>query len=113
SCDRLRFHRLVPFTMTEPPDGSSSPPKMLRSVVLPDPEGPTIAVNSPRSICNVIPLSALTGTLSELYTLVRSRISITDMMFVFDANVGEWPRLDSAAMLSRQVTRQLPMSQWR
>jgi len=39
--------RTVPSTFTEPESGSRNPAMMFISVVLPHPEGPTIATNSP------------------------------------------------------------------
>jgi hypothetical protein len=46
---------------TAPLLGRSSVPIRCSSVVLPDPEGPTIATSSPSVTANVTPASATTG----------------------------------------------------
>jgi hypothetical protein len=45
----------------EPLVGRSSVPITCKSVVLPDPEGPTIATSSPRVTVRLTPRSAATG----------------------------------------------------
>ena len=47
-------------TRTRPPSGWSSPPTMLSSVVLPDPDRPRRATSSPRVTVNDTPRSART-----------------------------------------------------
>ena len=51
----------LPASSTFPSVGLSNPEMMLRKVVLPDPDGPTSAVNSPDLIVKSIPLRALIG----------------------------------------------------
>ena len=50
----------VPAISTVPFVGESNPPITLSRVVFPEPEGPTIAVNSPSSIFRVTPFKAFT-----------------------------------------------------
>ena len=47
NCSELRSVTSIPFTVTLPFVGVSNPPMMFNKVVLPEPEGPTTAVNSP------------------------------------------------------------------
>ena len=49
-----------PLTSTEPPSMSSSPERQLSSVVLPEPDGPMTARNSPRSTTRSMPRKAST-----------------------------------------------------
>ena len=56
---------LVPAISTLPAVMSSKPPIMLNRVVFPEPEGPTIAVNSPSLIDKSTCLTA--STLSVLF----------------------------------------------
>ena len=49
-----------PPTETVPDVASSSPAKMRSAVVLPQPDGPSSATNSPGSMCRVSPSSART-----------------------------------------------------
>jgi hypothetical protein len=53
-----------PPTTTRPVVAGRSPAMILRSVDLPQPDGPTSARNSPWSTVNEIPLSASTGPLA-------------------------------------------------
>src|SRR5580692_9087128 len=46
-----------PATSTFPELGRSSPPSICSSVVLPEPEAPTIARRSPEAICRLAPAS--------------------------------------------------------
>ena len=62
SLDDFNLPREVPSTDISPDVGASSPPSRLSNVVLPEPEGPTIAANSPSSKLRSIPLTALTST---------------------------------------------------
>src|SRR5256885_568172 len=58
-----------PSNSTLPPSGSSSAPRICISVLLPEPERPSMAINSPRRIDKSTPLS--TSTL--LSCLLRRR----------------------------------------
>src|SRR5262245_1905899 len=57
-----------------PSVGVSSPPIRLRSVVLPDPEGPISATKSPSGMSRSMPCNASTRSRPRRYTLVRRRI---------------------------------------
>src|SRR5580700_567401 len=46
-----------PATSTRPELGLSSPPRICNSVVLPEPEAPTMATRSPAAICKLAPAS--------------------------------------------------------
>src|SRR5438045_6676058 len=48
----------MPSTTTRPAVSVSSPPRILISVVLPEPEGPIRATHSPAAILNETPFSA-------------------------------------------------------
>ena len=64
SPDSLRSDRRdtsIPSIATVPEVGRSSVPMRLSRVDLPDPEGPTMATNSPRSIERLTPAHAATG----------------------------------------------------
>ena len=52
--------RSLPSTDTVPEVASSSPARMRSAVVLPQPDGPSSATNSPGSMRRVSPSSALT-----------------------------------------------------
>ena len=52
---------------------------MLSNVVLPDPEGPVITTNSPRSTRRFTPLSTCTGPAGVAYDLPMSRNCSTGM----------------------------------
>jgi hypothetical protein len=49
--------------------GESSPPSKFSKVVFPEPEGPTMAANSPSSNDRSMPLTACTFTSESLYIL--------------------------------------------
>src|SRR6185503_11407581 len=68
-----------PPTLTVPADGNSSPAAILRHVVLPQPDGPTIATNSRSRTSNVTASSAGNMRPSRSKTrLTRSnRMSLT------------------------------------
>ena len=51
----------TPSISTVPELGRSRVPMRLRSVDLPEPEGPTMATNSPSSISRLTPAQAATG----------------------------------------------------
>src|SRR5215212_11726317 len=75
-----RAQMSVPSTNTWPELGVSTPPRMCNSVDLPDPEGPTMATNSPFSTPKLtlsralICVSPFPYTFERLFTL---RISTT------------------------------------
>src|SRR6266404_1780176 len=60
--DSERLSIGAPWTRTSPAVGASSPPNRCKSVLLPDPDAPTIATRSPGSIARSMPSS--TGTSS-------------------------------------------------
>src|SRR5947209_5612374 len=62
----------TPSMRTSPEVRSSRPEKQFRRVVLPHPDGPMIAIISPRGITRFTPRSAWTLTAPELYTLWAS-----------------------------------------
>src|SRR5438309_11689983 len=64
-----------PKTLDSPWEGFSSPAIMLRPVVLPDPDGPTIAATSPSLTFRVIDERALMGFPFTMYSLETSRKS--------------------------------------
>jgi len=57
--------------ITFPLVGLSKPPIQFNKVVLPDPEGPTTAVNSPSDIFRSTLLTALTSNPPWLYILLN------------------------------------------
>ena len=61
SCFSLRDVRSTSPMKTEPPVGVSSPATQCSRVDLPEPDGPMIAVNSPRANSIVTPRSASTA----------------------------------------------------
>src|SRR5579864_7932219 len=63
--------------MTSPESNASRPERQCNSVVLPHPEGPTMATTSPRSIDRLTPRRAGTWTLPSTKVLRRLRASIT------------------------------------
>ena len=64
-----------PSSTMEPDVGESMPPSMLRSVVLPAPEGPTMTTSSPRSMAKSMPSTAATCTSPIWYTFRTSQNS--------------------------------------
>src|SRR5699024_8969182 len=75
--------RRVP-TSTAPSEGSSRPATRESSVLLPQPEAPTIARNSPVPTATLIPSMAVTAPLPPPKTLVTSVISMASVL------VGVW-----------------------
>src|SRR5262245_44619405 len=61
-------------TTMMPSVGVSSPPIKLRSVVLPDPDGPISATKSPSGMSRSMPCNASIRSRPRRYTLVRPRI---------------------------------------
>src|SRR5712692_4812010 len=66
----------APSIRTSPADGRSRPPIRLRSVDLPDPEGPTIDTSSPLGIERVTSARAVTWRLPSNRLVMRSRAII-------------------------------------
>src|SRR5438445_7205248 len=64
-----------PRTLASPREGFSSPAIMLRTVVLPAPDDPTIAATSPSLTFRVIDERALSGFPFTVYSLETSRKS--------------------------------------
>src|SRR5437762_4638987 len=73
SASSSSFAKSSPSTRTIPPVGRSRPATTLRSVDLPEPDGPITATNSPGRIPSVTPASAATVAWPDAY--VRSRPS--------------------------------------
>src|SRR5260370_6157736 len=69
--DRSRLSTGRPFSSYRPSDGESSKPRIARSVDFPQPEGPAIETNSPRSMSRWIPARAWVSTSWVLKTLLR------------------------------------------
>ena len=65
----------VPSIITRPEVGASNPASKCSNVVLPDPDGPTIAVNLPFSNRAVIPATATVSATPEPYVLRTSSAS--------------------------------------
>ena len=63
--------------MILPESGKSRAPKQFIKVVFPEPDGPTIAINSPFLTVRFTLLSAVTMELPTVYVLVRSFTSRT------------------------------------
>src|SRR5690348_1281371 len=74
----LEFGRArgAPSIITEPESGAMNPAIMLSRVVLPQPEGPTIATNSPSRTVRLTFSTTRRGPLSEAKDFFRSRTSI-------------------------------------
>src|SRR5438874_9451881 len=73
---RLGPRDAVPSIVTRPSSGRSKPATMLRSVVLPHPEGPTSATNSPSPTARSIPRSTGSGPWSVAYVLLTFSTAI-------------------------------------
>src|SRR6516225_4707636 len=82
-----------PPSRTVPDVGRSSVPRMLRSVLLPLPDGPTIATDSPDQIARLTPRSACTGDVDP-YCFTTLRSSTTGDSVV-PALIAPAPRLSS------------------
>src|ERR1044071_8954783 len=79
--------RICPEVITFPVEGCSKLENRLSSVVLPHPEGPTMATNSPRSISSVRSRSTSTAP-NDLQT--RSRLSGLSFISPLNAwNLGQ------------------------
>src|SRR5262249_25686970 len=61
-----------PSMSTSPASGASNPARMLNKVVLPQPEGPTMAMNSPAAMVRSMPSSTETVPSSVRYAFHRS-----------------------------------------
>src|SRR3990172_1938184 len=62
-----------PITVTSPPLAASRPPSRCSSVLLPEPEAPTIATHSPPATVRSTPSSTGTSTFPCKYVLRRPR----------------------------------------
>src|SRR5579864_7931427 len=78
--DRSRFATGRPFNSYRPSDGESSKPRIASSVDFPQPEGPAIETNSPRSMSRWTPARACVSTSSVLKTLLRFSRWMSDGM---------------------------------
>src|ERR1700736_1462905 len=76
----------MPSTTTRPEVGWSSPPRILIKVVLPEPDGPMMAIHSPASTSKLTPPSARTASnrFSRFSTCTRGVI-ILPAKFLPDA----------------------------
>src|SRR5574338_436221 len=72
SLDSESEAKSFPRTSTLPRVGLSSPAASCRRVVLPEPEGPVIAVIVPTPISSVTPAKAVTGPAGEEYRRVTA-----------------------------------------
>src|SRR5882724_419548 len=63
----------APSTNTSPADGASSPPSRCKSVLLPEPDAPTIATRSPARTSRSTPSSTGTSSGPLRYVLRRPR----------------------------------------
>src|SRR5262245_55345265 len=81
-----RAQMSMPSTSTWPELGVSTPPMMCSSVDLPEPEGPTMATNSPFSTLKLTPsmdlicVSPFPYTFERLFTLRISTLCLQDFM---------------------------------
>src|SRR5664279_1309008 len=73
----------APWTRTSPPVGASSPPSRCKSVLLPEPEAPTIATRSPRLTARSMPSSTGTSRGPPRYVLVSALHSTTGVAASF------------------------------
>src|SRR4030095_6327144 len=74
-----RFSACRPSSAEVAPVGTSRQPRMAISVLLPDPEGPIRATNSPRSTSRSMPHRAWTALPLLPYVLIRPRVSMIFM----------------------------------
>src|SRR5689334_7334418 len=70
------FERGTPSMETEPLSGSRNPAIMFINVVLPHPDGPTIATNSPSPTVKLTPSTTCSGPFFAAKLLRTSRTSI-------------------------------------
>src|ERR1700687_5542396 len=75
----------APWTRTSPPVGASSPPNRCKSVLLPDPDAPTIATRSPRSTARSMPRSTGTSSGPPRYVFLSAWHSSTGVAALFIA----------------------------
>src|SRR3954468_4515323 len=75
--DSLALASREPWTSTSPDVGASSPPSRCRSVLLPEPDAPTIATRSPGCTAKSTPVSTATSRGPLRYVLHSARASIT------------------------------------
>src|SRR5690242_14710579 len=89
----LRFgpFRTTPFTFTAPESGARNPAMMFNSVVLPQPDGPTMATNSPSPMVKSTPATTGSGPFSvgklflTLLTTILTGIAPPDRLDPFQA----------------------------
>ena len=86
--------RFWPFTRISPLDGRSSAPSRYRSVLLPEPLGPTMNANRPRSIRQLIPRKAST-----------QRMPLRNDFQTFTTSIIGWPQWDPIRMASMGTSR--------
>src|SRR5689334_18489366 len=67
----------APCTSTSPAVGASSPPRRCNSVLLPEPDAPTIASRSPGATARSMPSSTGTSSVPLRYVFFRPRHSST------------------------------------
>ena len=82
--------RSVSPRLTVPDVGRSSPAATFRNVLLPEPDGPMIAVNDPGGISMLIPSSATTAPSPSPWTLRTSRSAIAGAATAAAALVAEF-----------------------
>src|SRR4030095_3131185 len=76
-CAPLRVLSATPSTLTSPAVGVSSPPSRCSSVLLPEPDAPTIAMRSPAFTARSTPFSTGTGAGPLVYVFASPRHSRT------------------------------------
>ena len=74
--------RSSPSRYTFPPVGASSPPMQFRRVLLPEPDSPTTAANSPRSMEKETSRRARTAASPFPYVLLRFSTRKSSIVFV-------------------------------
>src|SRR5216684_574971 len=110
----LRPASAVPPTVTVPDVGRSSPATRLRSVDLPPPDGPMMAVNSPSSTWRL--RSSITGRLAgPPYDLVTALNSTLAWMIAYCRRVGRaksMVRRDVGILLWALLVRPVLRTEW-
>src|SRR5690242_17254374 len=101
--------RSTPSSSTRPPSTSSSPEQQLSSVVLPEPDGPITATNSPSCTTRSMLRSASTSSAPVRYTL-RTASAMSSWSVTFSPSAGK--RLRLAHAHSAQRFRELLRPAW-
>src|ERR671919_1192454 len=86
----------LPLSQYSPCEGVSRQPIKFINVDLPDPDGPMIAMYSPRGISNDTPCSACTDSVPIWYVFQMLRIEISDD--------GSWPSTSTCGLITCSVS---------